>query len=201
MKRSKYTAIVLVLIISNCSNLFESEIDYSSTYLPLNEGNIWYYDYPDPETNYWNNRKISDSYLKNGKIYYRWTAGKNTNFNYDIRADKNGNILLLKGDTEYLWFDFSQDSGSTYIFRKATQFGDNAYNYNVHVSANRTVEVNAGIFDSCIVFLFDVPQIKDEEIFYAFAPDVGVIYIVWDGWSSMALTKALIDGSQVGIWE
>jgi len=201
MKMYMFIVIVLFVIINSCSNLFKSEIDYSSKYFPLNEGNIWYYDSPEPETNPWAIRKINDSFSRDGKIYYNWTYGEGLDICYKVRADKDGNILLLSDDPEYLWFDFSQDSGSTYIFGKGTYFGENSYQYNVHVSTNRTIEVPARVFNSCIVLFFDIPQIKDEEIFYTFAPNIGVINIVYNGWSSISLTKALIDGNQVGDWE
>jgi len=201
MKVTNIFLVVTVVFISHCSNLLKSEIDYSSKYFPLSEGNIWYFDYPEPETNPWAIRKISDSFSKNNKIYYDWTYGEGLDICYKVRADKNGNILILSDDREYLWFDFSQDSGSTYIFEKDENFGENTYQYNVYVNTNRTIEVPAGIFDSCIVLIFDIPQVVDEEISYTFAPGVGIIQIVNDGWSNHQLTKAVIDGNQVGIWE
>lgn len=190
------------LFIIRCSGLFESEHESTTKYFPLQEGNTWYYRHSNPETENLIIRTISDSFEHDEKHFYRWTYAENSDIHYDIRADRNGNIRLLNGSEEYLWFDFSKDSGATYLFTPDVQFGPTAYQYTVNVlSRNRTIEVPAGRFENCITFLFDIPQVKDEEIVYTFAPNVGVIRIGYDGWFSLALTKAFVNGNHIGAWE
>ncbi|MGC9363251.1 MAG: hypothetical protein ACP5FZ_01640 [Fidelibacterota bacterium] len=203
---SRSTQVIALLLtavlISGCADLSESENDYTSVYFPLQEGNTWYYRHSNPETENLIIRTISDSFKRDEKHYYCWTHTGNSDLHYDIRADKNGNIRLLSDSEEYLWFDFSRDSGSTYLFAPDVLFGETAYHYTAHVlSRNRTIEVPAGKFDSCITFLFDIPQIVDEEIYYVFAPNVGAILIGYDGWFSLALTKAFVNGNHIGAWE
>ena len=198
IKSLKYVSIVIAFLLISCSELFESEKDYSSIYFPLEEGNIWYYCRLNADSNNLIIRKVNDSFRRNDKIYYHWTDEEGSSFGYPIRADQNGNILLLEGSEEYLWFDFSQDSGSIYQFGQEAQFDDKDYNYTVHVlSKNATIDVPAGTFYGCMTFLFDIPQVCDEEIYYAFAPHVGIIYIGYDGWYSIGLKKAVVNGNSI----
>lgn len=190
------------LFVSSCLDLSEAENEYTAKYFPLQEGNTWYYRHSNPDTENAIVRAISHTFEHDDKHYYRWSHAENSDLHYDIRADKNGNIRLLSDSGEYLWFDFSRDSGATYLFAPDVHFGETAYQYTAQVlSRNRTIEVPAGRFDSCITFLFDIPQIVDEEIYYAFAPNVGAILIGYDGWFSLALTKAFINGNKFGAWE
>jgi hypothetical protein len=95
-----------------------------------------------------------------------------------IRKDASRRIILLRNDKEYVYFDFSRKTGSSYRFRGNT-LGDEPYT--VTVSRNVTIESKAGKFKDCIRLYFDQPQYVDEEFGFVFAPNVGIVrrYGAW----------------------
>ncbi len=76
--------------------------------------------------------------------------------------------------------------------------GEHVYYYNVSVKTKITTETPAGVFDNCIRLTFDCRQLMDEEIYYTFAPNVGLVRITWNGWGGMRLFSAIIDGENIG---
>jgi hypothetical protein len=201
MRKSVFPFILILTFFINCSennNPLNSPKNYSSTYFPLKVGNTWYYDSPTPQTNPWAMKTIISSFEYYDAVYYKWTYGEGVDLEDNIRADDQGNILNLKNNCEYLWFDFTQDSGSTYIYGHPDTFGENTYLYNVFVRKNISTEVPAGVFDDCIQFIFDIPQVKDEETCYTFAPNVGLVVLQHNGWSIKRLTSAILDSATIG---
>ena len=201
MKKFIFIIFIIIYFCLNCScnkNPINHTDEFSSIYFPLNEGNVWYYDYPEPQTNPWSMKLIKNSVIKNHKTYYLWVYGEGVDIVDLIRADDKGNILVYKDYKEYLWFDFSQDSSASYIYNYPKKFGDKYYYYEVFVRTNITRETPAGVFSNCIEFLFDIGQVKDEEKIYTFAPNVGLIRLQNNGWSTKKLTSALIDGKTTG---
>ncbi|MFX0138585.1 MAG: hypothetical protein ACFFDN_33385 [Candidatus Hodarchaeota archaeon] len=199
----KYVFIIVIILInfSNCSkdkNPMNSPNNYSSIYFPLQVGNTWYYDSPTPQTNPWAMKTIKSSFIKNNEVYYKWTYGEGVDVVDNIRADEQGNIWNLKDNNEYLWFDFSHDSGSTYTYKFPESFGDHIYYYNVYILKNILTETPAGIFTNCIELFFDIPQVKDEEKIYTFAPDIGLVRLQNNGWSTQRLTSAILDSANIG---
>jgi hypothetical protein len=101
----------------NCvkdKNPIDAPNKYSTNYFPLEVGNKWYYDSPTPQTNPYAVRMIKSSFTKNNQKYYIWTYGESVDYSDTIRKDKYGNIWRLIDNQEYLWFDFTCDSGSEY---------------------------------------------------------------------------------------
>ena len=153
MRKYVFPIILILACFMYCSkdkNPMNSQNNYSSTYFPLKVGNTWYYDYPTPQTNPWAMKTIDSSFINNNTVYYKWTYGEGVDLVYNIRADEQGNIWNLKNNSEYLWFDFTQDSGSTYIYNCPDSFGDEIYYYSVSVRKNISTETPAGVFDDCI---------------------------------------------------
>ena len=182
----------------NCigdKNPLEPSDIYSSKYFPLKVGNTWYYDKPTPQSNPWAVKMIRDFTKIKDKTYYIWTYGEGVGVYDTIRADKFGRILKYINGKEYLWFDFTQQNDSTYRFDYPEILGDKVYYFLVHVMRNRICETPTGTFENCIVLLFDIPEVVDEERGYTFAPDIGVVRISFDGWSDSKLTSAVINGS------
>ena len=175
--------------------------NYSSYYFPLKVGNTWYYNYPTPQTDPWAMKTIESSFIKNNTMFYRWTYGEGVDIIDTIRTDMLGNIWKLVNNEEYLWFDFSQDSGSTYIWSEVTYnppWGSGIINYNVNVGRNVSIETPAGVFDNCISLFFNNPQVKDEEMYYVFAPNIGPVTLGPVAWALQCMTTAIIDGDTIG---
>ena len=180
--------------------LFSCKIDKNpilsspqSKYFPLNVGNTWYYDHPSPQSDPWAMKTIKSNFIQKGLTYFSWTFGEGVDVIDNIRVDEDGNIWKLQDNIDYLWFDFSQDSGATYTYNYPESFGDKKYYYIVTVRKNITVETPAGTFDNCVELNFDIPQVRDEDRTYAFAPGVGPVRIVNNGWSLKNLTSAVIN--------
>jgi len=146
-------------------------------------GNIWYYEDPDSITSSWDILTISDSIQINGQKYFLWSRGPGAEVSDTICYDSNHNVLRCINDETHLWFDFMQDSGAVYAYAPPdADFGEEQYAYQVHVYRNITVETPLKTFSNCIQFLFDIPQVIDEEHTYIFAPDVGLVLEQSNGW-------------------
>ena len=160
-----------------------------SNYFPLSIGNSWTYSSPS-DTNYkWTSTIVDTTHL-NGNLYYL-KHGANTSYADTLRMDSIGNIWKYFDNKERLWFDFSRDSGSIYIydiFDDDTMF--------VYVTKNVEVTVYAGHFNNCINLFFDVPGLIDEEVEYTFAPGVGIVHKE-GGWAHEHLFTATIDGQVI----
>jgi len=201
MKAHTLIFLIILTYFTNCTqdkNPIDSSNIYSSKYFPLKVGNTWYYDSPTPQTNPWAMKTIRSSFLEDNTIFYRWTYGEGVDVIDNIRADKQGNIWKLHNNNEYLWFDFTQDSGSTYIFNYPVSFGEDIYYYTVRVRKKLKRETPAGVFENCIELYFDIPQVMDEDRTYTFAPYIGLVKLQNNGWSTKRLISAIIDGSTIG---
>lgn len=210
MRKYAFIIIIILTYFINCAkdkNPVNSPIINTSIYFPLKVGNTWYYDAPAPPTNPWAMKTIKSSFVENNTVYYGWTYGEGVDVIDNIRADEQGNIWNLKNNSlsqskEYLLFDFMQYSDSTYVYNYpstiSSSFTDDVYYYNVYVRKNISTETPAGIFDNCIELFFNIPQVKDEEIIYTFAPNIGLVRIKYNGWITKRLTSAIIDGATVG---
>lgn len=199
MKTHSFIILILLISLINCTldkNPIISSPD--SDYFPINVGNTWYYDPPTPQTNPWAMKTIKGYLVQNNTAYYSWTYGEGVDIIDNIRADEQGNIWKLHNYYEYLWFDFTQDSGSTYIYDLPESFGENIYYYAVYVRKNIKTETPAGVFDNCIEFTFDIPQVTDEDKTYTFAPNIGLVRLQNNGWSSQRLTSAIINSASIG---
>jgi len=198
MKANILIILILIVYLISCKqdkNPIISSPD--SEYFPISVGNIWYYDSPTPQSDPWAMKTIRNHLMKNNTVYFSWTYGEGVDVIDYIRSDNLGNILKLYNNNEYLWFDFTQDSGSTYLYEYPESWGNNTYFYIVTVLKNIKVETPAGVFDNCIVLNFNIPEVKDEDITYTFAPNIGLVRLTNNGWSSKKLTSAIIDGSSL----
>jgi hypothetical protein len=157
--------------------------DSETLYFPIQVGNIWYYEDPDTITNPWDILTISDSTQIKGQKYFIWERGPGVDVSDTIRYDGSHNVLrYIHGET-HLWFDFTQDSGAVYSYTPPdADFGDEQYGYQVHVHRNISAATPLKIFSKCIEFLFDIPQVIDEEHIYIFAPNVGLVLEQSNGW-------------------
>ena len=145
--------------------------DQDNIYLPLNVGNTWFYDVKGSLKNPWIKRIVEEKLEINDSIYYTVTDiyGYTEPFPYiytdTLHLDYQGRVWIYKNKTDHLLFDFSLENEGTY------QYED----YIVTVKKVGLIETTAGTFINCIEFLFDIPISVDEETWYAFAPNVGLV--------------------------
>jgi len=169
----------------------------NANYFPIHVGDTWYYDHPTPQSNPWAMKTIRDSLRIDDLTYYTWTYGDGVDISDTVRADTSGNIWKYSKGNDYLWFDFSKDNGAEYPFELPRPFGSETYYFDVFVETNISVETPAGVFANCIGLFFDISHVVDEDVFYIFAPNIGLVFERDNGWSTQNLTSAVIDGNQI----
>ena len=166
-------------------------------YFPLEAGNTWTYCYY-PDTSNTITYNVSDSIIIDDTKYFLYGMVLPYPYSYidTIRKDPVGNIWKKVNGIDYLWFDFTKDSGAVYTFPDR----DPSYYYNVEVvDKNFTLQTNSGNYSHCIKFFFDIPQFVDEEVFYTFAPEMGIIEMYGGDGPQLLLDSASIIGSPTGI--
>ena len=167
-------------------------------YFPLEVGNSWTYCvnsyFPDTMTYY-----VPDSLNIDGMKYFLYGMVPTPQYYFvdTIRKDIDGNIWKKVNGIDHLWFDFTKDSGAAYTF---PEHNDSLY-YNVEVSnKNFTLQTCRGVtYSQCIKMFFDIPQFVDDERYYSFAPQVGIVEMHGGDGPLFLLDSALIISSPTGI--
>ena len=192
--------ILWIMILSTNQISHAKTTDSATLYFPIQVGNIWYYEDPDTTINPWDILTISDSIQINSQKYYLWERGSGANVSDTIRYDSDYNVLRYIDGEIHLWFDFTQDSGAVYTYAPPdADFGEEEYAYQVHVYRNITVATPLKSFSNCIEFLFDIPQVIDEEHIYIFAPDVGLVIEQANGWWTKSLHDYTLYSTPTGV--
>lgn len=151
-------------------------------YFPLTIGNYWEYD------NNYKYQIFSDSVI-NGKQFFKY--GKSEEFpDYYLRNDNSGNIYAYSFalSEEYLWLDFNMGVGDTCIYNN----GYDTY-YAEIIEDSISIETEVGIFNNCKLVICYIPNMVDSDIWYYFAPDVGIVKMLGAWLPSMKLIDYEID--------
>lgn len=193
MRNRIMAVIVPVLFILN--PLGTSRAQEGERYFPLHVGDTRTYTFdvdPDPDPSY--TETVSDTTVIDGKTYHILT--QELGFADTVREDRAGRILRYNGDHEYLWFDFTADSGAVYLceFPYFSGLPEVEPPYRVEVRRPVTRETPMGVFGNCVEFIFNVPEVVDEEMVYVFAPGAGRVVIGSYAWSWYEMTRAVIGG-------
>jgi hypothetical protein len=153
-------------------------------YFPLEVGNTWTYcSFHDTLVYH-----VTDSVNIGNKKYFLY--GAYSGRMDTIRKDIQGNIWKMIKGIDYLWFDFTRDSGANYTFPSF----DSTQIYNIEVTKYLTLQTYLGTYRQCIGLYFDIPQWVDDEIFYTFAPKVGLIEIYGGESPDYLLYSAVLNG-------
>ncbi len=175
------------------SNLIaQSDRPELTSYLPLQIGNVWNYGWFEID----HVSHISDTIMVGDIVYYNYRDSaiipiQYTSYKY-LRWDSTG---YLKYQSNRNWIDFTQAVGDTLIVYYADL--DSSYYCNqIILSDTSTIITPAGTFDSCLVVLFDNPDIWDDERTYSFAPGVGIVAFNFDLHppTSGILLSAIVNG-------
>ena len=165
-------------------------------YFPLEVGNTWTY-CTDFDTTNIIIYHISDSINIGNMKYFLYRM--NVPYPYDhidtIRKDPVGNIWKKVKGIDHLWFDFTKDNGTIYTFPSF----DSIYAYEVKLFKYFTVETYNRSYSQCIEFSFDIPQYRDADRSYSFAPDVGLIDIFGGEAPHYILYSVSLSESPLGI--
>lgn len=144
-------------------------------FFPLEIGNTWSYSSHLP---YKVTYKIIDTARIDGEKYFCY---KNMTWNImpidTIRKDNDGKIWKHVNGNDHLWLDFTKEVGATYTF---PFLNDSLEYFDVQViDKNGLVETSKGNYTECYKVFFDNPHSVDEEVFYSFAPAVGIVEIYY----------------------
>jgi hypothetical protein len=165
-----------------------SSVDSLPDYFPLHIGNVWRYYYQEalPDTVVGQTFTVSDTTRLDGKLYFRYLDSQDLTVLY--RAEI-GRVHRWVEDREIIWFDFTLAAGDTY------RVSSGAWKPNVVIlSKNEVVPTRAGTFAQCYHLLFDDPQAVDDAEEYWFAPDVGIVKMLWPHAIRPLLHSATING-------
>ena len=166
----RYTTIFMLTFIFPFSIFSQNKNDL----FPNSIGNYWQYEYGLPDFGMADYKSITDTTSLNGKTYFILETKKGTTVSEQfLRKDNDGNIWQYheKENKELLWFNFLIPDSSFYYYRPSAD----ADSFKVQVSHNINIETFAGRFENCVEFFFDIPGSFDEEQWFVFAPDVGIV--------------------------
>lgn len=180
---------LIFLFICPCKGIPVIPKESRTNYFPLKVGNEWTFEFP-----YWTpssgdtivqvNYRIITTKQVNGNVYYtfnyrmpcfphnRIVEGIDTIF---IRQNENRGILLLVGNSDWLYFTFNASILGILIKSK---INNTDYYYQIE-SINDTVVTPIGSFKNCFKILKYFPAIKGTEHFIWFAPEYGPVKIYY----------------------
>lgn len=175
-----------------CMSLFAQDVP---DMFPDSIGNYWQYEYGLPNSGRGDYKSITDTITFNNKHYFVLETRVHDNtWEMFLRKDSLGNIWRYYGgwNQEILWFDFSLPDNS--IYHWATP--GSVDSFNVKVYHHTQIETFAGTFENCSEFFFDIPGWYDEEQWYVFAPDMGIVKEQWASIQQL-LSSASINGKTI----
>jgi len=156
-----------------------------SSYFPLEIGNQWILS-SQPDTLI---ETVADTQLIEGNIYFSFDQFRNSS-GYLLRMFAN-QVFIYVDTTEYLWYDFSADSGDTWTVPPLPHPFDGG-NFSLQ-SKTDTVVTPAGTFTDCYRIHHFIAA--DAEFVEWFAPGIGIVQrdvITIAGPRRWALIDALI---------
>lgn len=187
-----YLSILSVCATLNLSSPANAQFDDSTqVYLPLQIGNTWNFRLALPDTETATPFKVFDTTRVDSKLYYQF--GEHEEYPYLVRADSLGRIWRMTDQGELIWLDTTLEDSAEY----EVSFSFEERPFKVLVRRNLTMETFAGEFKNCIEFFFDLPESFDEEHWLAFAPNIGIVRVQYDGFLTKLLTSATINGEIV----
>jgi hypothetical protein len=148
-------------------------------YFPMKVGNVWYYDVQGSENNPWIKRAIKEQITIANKKYlviedvYGYSGQFPNKYSDTLRLDDQRNIWKHIKGIDYLLFDFTKKDSGTYKFKGYSQNPD--YEYVVTIKRYELLKINDSTYENCIEFFFDIPISVDDEKWYIFAQDIGII--------------------------
>ncbi len=181
--RNCRTTIATVIFLFTAVSITASSQDY----FPLSIGNSWtYHEFGIEIPNH--PIEIIDTLYVNGDLYYYY--GVNLETAVLICKDSLGRIWKYKNGEKSLWFDFTLAEADSYFYKDGAPY----LNYVVKAYRNLSIKTKFGILEDCISFNFDDPNAVDEEHYYAFGPNIGLIQKSTGMGITWSLDSAIING-------
>ena len=157
----------------------QENISAENEYLPLQTGNVWYYDIANSDNNPYIKKEVKDIIIIDSRAYfivqdkYIYTH-QEVIFNTDtLYKDGKGRIWQSRNDADFLLYDFTLDEGETYSFPGNSAISDEKYIVTVKKFAE--IEINEQKYNDCIELFFNIPEWRDEERWLIFSKSIGII--------------------------
>lgn len=182
--------LALIILIGN-SGLQSSPADSLLNYFPLHIGDTWQYYYEEalPDTFLTQSSVINDTIRLGDKLYFNYVEPRGMSVLY---RSENDRVYRWVDDIEILWFDFTVAIGDTYTIDLPGIWKP----YVVMFSKNEIVRTRAGVFTDCYLLLFDDPHAVDDAEEYWFAPNIGIVKMMWPHAIRPTLYAARVDGRE-----
>lgn len=161
--------------------------DSAKSYFPMQVGNIWQFKYTWNDSIFAAPEQIFGTTIIDDTLYYQF--GEREEYPILIRPDSLGRILRRYNDKEIIWFDFTLVDSAEYEYPPNSDDP-----YIVTVRRDVSIQTYAGYFENCIEFFFDIPLTYDEELWFIFAPGVGMVSKQY-GAEYMLLASANVNGN------
>jgi len=161
--RIRLTAAILFIAAMLSVSCSDEDEERQPEWFPLRVGARWIYD------------AIADSVIStqdiNGHTYYE-LAGYSLLWRGSlVRMNDLGQLMILGGDSEQVFFDFNAPAGSNWMLTSP----HGPYQVSVENRNLPNVVVPAGTFSGCYEFIFQSPAIDNSWRFIV-APQVGVVF-------------------------
>ncbi len=167
-------------------------------YFPLGDDDVWAYGYifdppfSDPDTVRFDPVGVTE------RVTVHDTAYAVVALPYlpsdTVRTDAEGRVWDRVSGHDVLLLDVTRADGETYDYIDPR---DPDLLYTVTVVRPMTVETAGGTFDNVVAFVFDSPEVVDEEFGFALAPGVGIVTAGASMLGSVELFEATVGGQQV----
>ncbi|MBC8182803.1 T9SS type A sorting domain-containing protein [candidate division KSB1 bacterium] len=186
--KKKINIIIILVVILSYSRMAQSQ----SIYFPIEINNSWTYHEFGAE--YLKHTiKIIDSTTIDGNLCYYY--GESIGTSEIIFPDSLNRIWKYFDEKKQLWFDFSKTEADSYFYKD----DDSGFNYTVKINRHPSLIVKPDFVstDSCLLFIFDDPNVIDEELYYVFALSIGLIKKSRGIGITHLLESAVIGGKEV----
>jgi hypothetical protein len=177
------------------SGLIGQTVDPSTSYLPLQIGNLWDYAFT-PVNSVVRTSKVTDTLRVGGSLYYIMSYDTASEFPYvdTVRVDSLGRVVSILDGAEVITYDFTKVDADTYHVPVGFSLGSSEF----WVVSVRHPDTIPG-FDPCLGMgpclevNWVLPFAADADFTEFYSPGIGLIRS-YGAWSSNVLIHRVIDG-------
>jgi len=165
------------------------QTDSLQNYFPLHIGEVrkYYYEEALPNTIVGQTFSVRDTIRLGGKLYFDYVDSHGLSVLYRSEGHR---VYRWIENKDVLWFDFTAAVGDTYSVNFSGSWKPNV----VILSKTAVVRARAGAFTNCYLLLFDDPKAVDDAMQYWFAPDLGIVKMLWPHFIRPVLHSATVNG-------
>jgi len=161
-------------------------------FCPIEINNTWtYYEFGAEHLKH--TIKIIDTTTIDGNLCYYY--GESIETSEIIFPDSLNRIWKYFDEKKQLWFDFSKTEADSYRYKDEKS----SFNYTMKIDRQPRLIIKPDFIsaDSCLLFIFDDPNARDEERYYIFALSIGLVKKSTGMGITHLLESAVIGGKEI----